>query len=527
MSNASWIDLAATAQRRTDVEADVCVIGAGAAGIYLATQWVQRGYSVVLVEAGPKTGIDAAAIGFEAIFAEGPYPGATSGRFFGMGGSTSRWGGALVPHTDLDLREGQGSSPVWSHIVRVVAEYSPNVLRTLGYDREGDFERYAHHLLGPTALALTSQGFAIQSGLYLPFGRKNLVGLLRQGAGYRRGLRDFFNAVAKTWDVQASGDQGGRMSQLLAVARNANELRVKAGKFVIAAGTIESARILLEIEASVCQPLLRRGAATGCYLGDHLSMPVAEVMPGSYDCAAALFGPRFRGSWMRGLRLLERNPSAQVPRAFAHFIFNHRSPGFELAKILLSGMQQRRLPRVGLADVASSMSDLFRLAYERLARSRLYIPSGTPAHLQLDMEQAPAYENRVTLSDHTDAYGRPVARISWRISEQDIRAMAIMTQRFLSKWPGAKAGLPELRAASFVQAHAGDGVKPYDAYHPVGTCRMGDDVEAVVDTDLKVWGIENLWVVSTGVLPSAGTANPTFTMLCLAHGLAEHLSRVR
>lgn len=90
MSNASWIDLAATAQRRTDVEADVCVIGAGAAGIYLATQWVQRGHSVVLVEAGPKTGIDAAAIGFEAIFAEGHYPGATSGRFFGMGGSMPR-----------------------------------------------------------------------------------------------------------------------------------------------------------------------------------------------------------------------------------------------------------------------------------------------------------------------------------------------------------------------------------------------------------------------------------------------------
>jgi choline dehydrogenase-like flavoprotein len=45
----------------------------------------------------------------------------------------------------------------------------------------------------------------------------------------------------------------------------------------------------------------------------------------------------------------------------------------------------------------------------------------------------------------------------------------------------------------------------------------------VVDFDLKVHGVDNLWVLSTGVLPSAGTANPTFSMLCLGNRLAEQL----
>ena len=53
---------------------------------------------------------------------------------------------------------------------------------------------------------------------------------------------------------------------------------------------------------------------------------------------------------------------------------------------------------------------------------------------------------------------------------------------------------------------------------------MGKNTEAVVDENLKVWGLENLWVVSTGVLPSAGSANPSFTMLCLADRLAEQLT---
>ena len=64
---------------------------------------------------------------------------------------------------------------------------------------------------------------------------------------------------------------------------------------------------------------------------------------------------------------------------------------------------------------------------------------------------------------------------------------------------------------------------PHDAYHPVGTLRFGQDREAVVDKNLKVWGLNNLWAVSTGVLPSAGSANPTFTMLCLADKLVDEL----
>ena len=67
--------------------------------------------------------------------------------------------------------------------------------------------------------------------------------------------------------------------------------------------------------------------------------------------------------------------------------------------------------------------------------------------------------------------------------------------------------------------------KSSDTYHPVGVCCMGKKKESVVDENLKVYGTENLWVVSTGVLPSAGSANPTFTMLCLADRLVEQITQ--
>jgi len=52
---------------------------------------------------------------------------------------------------------------------------------------------------------------------------------------------------------------------------------------------------------------------------------------------------------------------------------------------------------------------------------------------------------------------------------------------------------------------------------------MGADPEAVVDLDLRVRGTANMWLASTAAFPSAGTANPTFSLLCLVSALADRL----
>ena len=50
---------------------------------------------------------------------------------------------------------------------------------------------------------------------------------------------------------------------------------------------------------------------------------------------------------------------------------------------------------------------------------------------------------------------------------------------------------------------------------------MGESGESVVSLDSAVHGFRNLWIAGTAVLPSAGTANPTFTALCLAESLIK------
>ena len=521
MSGVAFSDLLEADQSDRSVQSDVCVIGAGAAGIYLAVQLAAKGLDVILLEAGGSLCGDASELGFEAVFSNEFYPGATKGRYFGLGGSTSRWGGVLVPHTRHDLREeAETDSDPWSHIVNEVSENSDKVLENLGRRGPGRFAEFAREVLGEMGRTLNAAGLDVVASLSLPFRKRNLSFLLNGKGVSRSRIRVFLNAVARSWTFEAGIRLGAKVCRLSAVAHNGNSLNVAASRFVVAAGAIESARILLEIESTSSHPVLRPAAAVGCYLSDHLSVSIADVGASSLHDTVRLFAPRFSQGWMRSFRFMEADPPTTAPRAFAHFIFDIENPGFTLAKEVLGAIQSRRWPQLSASDVVSGIGGLVALAYARYIRSTLYIPPSTKTHLQLDIDQTPARENRISLGSEKDKYGRRIPDIRWGISDVDLINIKATAERLLSNWPCATGRLPKLIPGNFDC----NVTKPHDAYHPVGSCRMGSDSEAVVDQDLKVWGVENMWVISTGVLPNAGTANPTFTMLCLAESLVEHLT---
>lgn len=62
-------------------------------------------------------------------------------------------------------------------------------------------------------------------------------------------------------------------------------------------------------------------------------------------------------------------------------------------------------------------------------------------------------------------------------------------------------------------------------YHPCGTCRMGSDTAAPVDPDLKVRGVENLWVVDASVMPNVPRGHPNAVVAMIACRAAARLIR--
>jgi choline dehydrogenase-like flavoprotein len=71
-----------------------------------------------------------------------------------------------------------------------------------------------------------------------------------------------------------------------------------------------------------------------------------------------------------------------------------------------------------------------------------------------------------------------------------------------------------------------DSVKPYLVVngHHIGTTRMSSDpAQGVVDANLKVHTLDNMYVAGSSVFASTGISNPTFTIVALSIRLAEHL----
>ena len=62
-------------------------------------------------------------------------------------------------------------------------------------------------------------------------------------------------------------------------------------------------------------------------------------------------------------------------------------------------------------------------------------------------------------------------------------------------------------------------------YHPVGTCRMGDDAEAVVDSELRVRGVEGLWVADASVMPALCSGNTNATAMMIGDKGSDHVLR--
>jgi choline dehydrogenase-like flavoprotein len=67
-----------------------------------------------------------------------------------------------------------------------------------------------------------------------------------------------------------------------------------------------------------------------------------------------------------------------------------------------------------------------------------------------------------------------------------------------------------------------------DVFHPGGSTRMGLTPQTgVVDRDLKVFGLDNLYVASTSAFPSGASANPTLMLMLFVCRLAETISERR
>lgn len=505
--------------------ATVCIIGAGAAGLTLAQALVTRCHRVILLEGGGLRPHEELEDTFRTVSVGIPHRGAHEGRFRAWGGSTTRWGGQLWPWEpyEFDSRP-ELEIDGWPIPFEAVSAYYGPALSLLGI-RPSIFSPEAMGLKPLVRVAWDAETFHTKYSVWLPWSRRNL------GRTVGRGLRsrsNLFVSLNTTAIEVLTNEEGSRAVGVRVRSPDGSERIVDAEVVVVAAGAIESNRLLLNSRRSV-------SAATE-WLGrgfmDHLSVRVGRFQPRNRREFSRLFAPRF----IRGIQYTPRIVTTQLRQtrdrtlgAFGHWEWVLPSDsGLVLLRHLLRSIQSGRLtdlPRVGFRSLIRGARDAVGVTMTLLTDRRRYVPADAEIFLRVDTEQKPDRESRLYLSDAPDQFGLPRVIIDWRISDAErwtVKRTASLLREELAR---LELGKLELSPDPFHDSTPWEASDRADSFHMMGGTRMAArPEEGVVDTNLRVFGVENLFVASTSVFPTGGMANPTLTLLALSLRLAEYLS---
>jgi choline dehydrogenase-like flavoprotein len=517
-------------ERDQNVSVDYCVIGAGIAGLALAQRLASNGRRIIVLESGPRSD-DGRPHPLNVVEICGrDYAGAIAGRARALGGTSSRWGGALIPFLpgDLAARYDIGKA-AWPVSFSEVAPLLGDVEAMFGVE-PGPYDVTC--LAQQTPLmqsAAQSEEFLLRFAKWPKFRRRN-VGFL---------LNDFFESSTQTeiWlnatVVAFSFSEAGRLESVTARDWGGRRITVCANAFVLAAGAIESTRLLLIARRQSAGRVFAVCSALGIGFHDHVSFPAAEIQSRDTKALNAFAAFRFQCGTMRSLRF-ELAPEAQkldgVASAFAHVAAeSSTTSAFNALREMLRCVQSRRAIPIGkLKTLTSGAPYLLRLAWWRYMRQTLLWPTAARISLHIVVEQLPRIQNRIELGESSDEFGLPRARLFWSVGDAEAALAAAFARRFSRYWRAQ--GMYTLGELDWYfdpdnpNSITWDGAG--DVFHPGGSTRMGTNgCSAVVDANLATFAVPNLFVVSTSVFPFGASANPTMMLIAFALRLADHLAK--
>ena len=511
-----------------EIQTQVCIIGAGTGGIFLAQRLRKSGLQVVVLEAGDELAKPPEAVGQRCVQEGIRYRGAESGRRFGLGGTSTLWGGQLIPlmPSDMEARPAVGFDP-WPIAYSEVAAHFHKVKTQLGLPSHDMAESGDVSLGRFPFLSRLDGDFQLRLSEWLPFRTRNFSKAFSEKLKTDNGLEVWLNAAVVGLTHLPNIDTH-RIAAVKARSANGKTLEVRADAVVVCAGALESTRLLLALDESSGGLISRQGAPLGRYFSDHLSVTCGRFECHDWRRYNLETAPIFANGVMRTPRL-ELTGAAQerlaVSSAFAHFTFvTDGETGFDVVRNFLRKRQgEQRGLGLSPAVMGRVLNDVTAMAYWRSIHRRLWIPRKAELLLQVDIEQTANWDSRLSLADDRDELGRKRLAIDWRITPEDARVIRTVAERAVKAW----RNLP-LRDVAQLRLTLPDGFESfdslYDVYHPTGTLRMGSSPRgSVVDANLRVWAFDNCYVSSTAVFPSAGSANPGLTHLALTARLAEHL----
>jgi len=506
---------------------DVCIVGAGAAGITLALELSRTGLDTCVLEGGASSP-DAESQSLYRGYVSGHYSeDLDTCRTRRLGGSTNCWPGTCTPLEPLDFEfRPWVSDAAWPIAFDEIAAHYAGAARYCALQ--------ASPL--PHTEQVTALGRQLASSVWTTRLAQRSTAP-RMGERYAAELAAAPNVtvVLGANVVHIGCDaRGTRVAHVVVRPWHRPPFRLQARLFVLATGGLENARLLLASNDVHMRGIGNRHDLVGrCFMEHPVLHSIVLRAAGAIECES--FGDTpVEGSF--GMHYLQLRP--EVVRAMRTTnVRVHVSPmrDFDMARAMFAyrflrlSLRRRQWPsaaarRVLLLAAGSPAVGAHLVARLRGAHGRRRESPPGVRRISIMAEQLPDPRNRVTLTSARDALGLPRLRLEWRMSQReqswarqhiDLLASAFRT-----------CGVGEVRDLSV------DRARPFDerldfGNHAIGTTRAARDPrQGVVDGDGRVFGIDNLYVAGSSVFPTSSHLPPTLSLVALAIRLGAHLAAV-
>jgi choline dehydrogenase-like flavoprotein len=526
---------------------DLCVVGSGPVGMSLALEFERLGRDVLVLESGgsevdPKRAEDSHAT---IVDPRHHAPMELTVRR-ALGGTSWLWGGRCVPYNAMDFTK-RDFVPESGWPVR-------------------------HEDIEPWYKAACEYMLCVDDSFQMPFSREINDDLILDGVERwstechlmrvhhkRLEKSERIKVCLNSTVIDLDLGQDGRCVESAVVATPSGKVRVKARCIILATGGVEATRLLLTVQRRWPDHFAGTGGPLGRYYMGHLAGGISSLVfddprsSAAFDWVLDANGVYYRrrfslpakvqlenkvlnsGFWLDNAQFFDPRHGSGILSAF-----------FLALTVPAIGRRIRseevRLVEVGpkpypvgahlintVRDAPGTARDAYMALRDRIFKKPrkpgfTFLNRGGRFILRYHSEQVPNPESRIVLTDEVDRHGLPRVSIEFRFSDQDTRSV-VDSHRLLdtglqtNKIGHLEFWYPPEQLQERVMEQATDG------HHQMGVTRMGDDPrESVVDSNLKVHGVDNLYVVSASVYRTGSQANSTLLAVALGMRLAGYLN---
>lgn len=493
------------------IEGDICIIGAGAAGISMALEWINTPYNVILLEGG---GFD-----YEPAMQD-LYRGKTTGqryyplesaRLHYFGGTTGHWAGFCSVFDPIDFEK------------RDWVPYSGWPIKR--GDLDAFYVRAQRNLdLGPYEYSYEYWRENDPSLVSLPFDSDAVFNKMWQfspptrfGTKYKDTIVNAPNIYLYTYanvtDITAN-EHASTVKQVTIKNLAGKQHTVKAKCFVLACCSMQNARLLLASNKQAPKGLGNDHDVVGRYFMEHIEIKSAEMWfpdPEQLKLYSIDYGKTkvraelaITAGKQREHRILNGTAS------FSPLEAARNQPAF--IDIWKSSDPKEREKAFGKFDET-----------EKKSKNK---DGHNSYQLFTRVEQAPNPNSRISLESETDALGMRRATLHWELTPLEKRSIRTIYE-IIGRQIGI-AGKGRVRLMEYLRDEHDDSWPEFTGggWHHMGTTRMGTDLKtSVVDANCKVHGISNLFTAGASNYVTAAAPNPTLTLVALTLRLSDHLKK--